>query len=263
MNRIFLPGLIILFFNCCHAQQQFQLDAPMLKYSSVFFTGSAIASLKFEQPGTQIFYTVNNKEPTENDAVYQKPILIKKPQTTLKAKVFGNGFIPSETIEATFIKDGLKIKSIQQTRADEKFPGNGQGTLIDNEGGIADLHNKNFLGYQQDSVEINITLEKKEKIDSVLLNFLQDHDSWIFLPQEIKVFYFNKKTKAFELMAKKEISGNTIAKGSSTVFEIVKSPGKLISDKLKIVLKPLQSLPGGHPGEGKQSWLFIDEIKIY
>ena len=124
------------------------------------------------------------------------------------------------------------------------------------------MHNKNFLGYQQDSVEINITLEKKEKIDFVLLNFLQDHDSWIFLPQEIKVFYFNKKPGAFELMAKKEIPVNTI-KGSSTVFEIVKSSGKIISDKLKIMLKPLQSLPGGHPGEGKQSWLFIDEIKIY
>ena len=84
-----------------------------------------------------------------------------------------------------------------------------------------------------------------------------------FYPQEIRVFYFNKKTNAVELMAKKEIPVNTITKGSSTVFEIVKSPGKIISDKLKIVLKPLQSLPGGHPGEGKQSWLFIDEIKIY
>ena len=263
MNRIFLLGLIILFFNCCRAQQQFQLAAPVLKYSSVFFTGSATASLKFEQPGTQIFYTVNNNEPTEHDAIYQKPILIRKSLTTLKAKVFGKGFIPSETIEATFIKDGLKIKSIQQTRSDEKFPGNGPATLFDNEGGIADLHSKNFLGYQQDSVEINITLKEKQKIDSVLLNFLQDHDRWIFLPQEIKVFYFNKKTKAFELMVRKEISGNTIAKGSLTVFEIVKSPGKIISDKLKIMLIPLQSLPGGHPGEGKQSWLFIDEIKIY
>jgi len=262
MNRIFLPGVIILFFNCCHAQQQFQLAAPMLKYSSVFFRGSATASLKFEQPGTQIFYTVNNNEPSVHDAIYQKPILIRKSLTTLKAKAFGNGFIPSETVEATFIKDGLKIKSIQQTRADEKFPGNGSKTLIDNEGGIADMHNKNFLGYQQDSVEINIAFEKKEKIDFVLLNFLQDHDSWIFLPQEIKVFYFNKKSSAFELMTKKEIPVNTI-KGSSKVFEIVKSAGKIISDKLKIILKPLQSLPGGHPGEGKQSWLFIDEIKIY
>jgi len=157
----------------------------------------------------------------------------------------------------------LKIKSIQQTGADEKFPGNGPRTLIDNEGGIADMHNKNFLGYQRDSVEINITLERKEKIDSLLLNFLQDHDSWIFLPQEIKVFYFNKKTKAFEFMGRKEITANTVAKGSSTVFEIVTSPGKIISDKLKLVLKPLQSMPGGHPGEGKRSWLFIDEIKIY
>src|SRR5882757_547433 len=110
MNKIFLPGLIILLCNYCHAQQQFQLAAPLLRYSSSFFKDSAIASLKFEQPGTQIFYTVNNNEPTENDALYQKEIVIKKSPVTLKAKVFGNGFIPSETVRVTFIKEGLKIK---------------------------------------------------------------------------------------------------------------------------------------------------------
>lgn len=263
MKKLFLPGLAFLFFNCCYAQQQFQLAPLILKYSSAFFTGSAKVSLKFAQPGTQICFTLNNKEPTEKDAVYQTPIKIEKSLTTLKVKVFGNGFLPSETIRVTFIKDGLKIKSIEQPSANEKFPGNGSKTLFDNEGGIADLHNKNFLGYQRDLVEINVTLGENRKIDSVLLDFLQDHGSWIFLPQKIEVFYFDNNKKEFEIMMKKEIFPGTIIKGSSTVFEILKADKKIISDKLKIILEPLQSMPRSHPGIGKQAWLFIDEIKIY
>ena len=263
MKKIFLPVLIILFLNCCYAQQQFQLAPPMLKSGSVFFRGSAIVQLQFAQPGTRIFYTLNNTEPLENDSVYSKPIVIKKSLTTLKAKVFGKGYLPSEIVEATFIKDGLKIKSIEQPGADEKFTGNGPQTLFDNEGGVPDLHNKNFLGYQKDSIEINVTLEKKEKINSVLLNFLQDHGSWIFLPQKIEVMYFDIKKNMYVPMGKKEIPVDTIIKGSSTVYEIIRAGKKISSDKLKIVLKPVQSLPGGHPGVGKQSWLFIDEIKIY
>ncbi len=263
MKKLFLPALTSLFFTCCYAQQQFQLAPPMLQYTSAFFSGSAIVSLHFAQPGTQIFYTLNNKEPTEKDAVYQSLIEIKKSFTTLKAKVFGNGFLPSETMRVTFIKDGLKIKSIEQSTPNEKFPGNGEKTLFDNEGGIADMRNKNFFGYQQDSVQINVTLEKKQKIKSVLLDFLQDEGSWIFLPQLIRVYYFNESKNSYELMGRKEISSDTIVKGSATVFELINATEKVKAGKLKIIIEPLQSMPEGHPGKGKQAWLFIDEIKIY
>ena len=262
MNRTLLPALLLLFLNCCNAQQ-FQLAPPMLHYSSAFFSNSATVLLKFEQAGTQIFYTINNDEPAKNDIAYQKPIIIKNNLTTIKAKVFGDGFIPSETIQATFIKDGLKIKSAEYSLPDSKFSGKGSGTLIDNQGGIADMHNKNFLGYQQDSVQINITLQHAEKIDSVLLDFLQDNGSWIFLPQKISVFYFDKKNNTFELMSEKKFLNNAIIKERSTVFEILQAQKKIIADKLKIIIVPLQSIPPEHPGKGKQGWLFIDEIKIY
>ena len=109
--------------------------------------------------------------------------MIRKTFTTLKAKVFGKGFLPSETVAVTFIKDGLKIKSVQATEPDEKYPGNGPQTLFDNEGGMANSQSKNFMGYQTDSVDINVSLEKKQKINSVFLDFLRDYGSWIFLPQ--------------------------------------------------------------------------------
>jgi len=263
MKKLLLPVLTLLFFNHCAGQQRFQLAPPILQYHSVFFKDSVTASLQFAQPGTQIFYTLNGEDPTRKDAAYHKPVIIKKSLTTLKAKVFGKGFLPSETIQATFIKDGLKIKSIEESSPNEKYSGNGASTLFDNEGGIADTHSKNFLGYQQDSVEINVTLTKKQPIHSVLLDFLRDEGSWIFLPQQITLFYFDDAKNKFEMISKKEIIADTIAKPNGCVFIMLKTGTKVSANKLKIVVQPLQSIPGWHSGKGKQAWLFIDEVKIY
>ncbi len=263
MKKFFLPILTLLFFHNCYAQQTFQLAPPMLKYHSIFFKTSEMVSMQFAQQDTKIFFTLNGKEPTQNDFYYYKPIGIRKSFTTLKAKVFGNGFLPSETVAITFIKDGLKIKSVQAPDANEKYPGNGPQTLFDNKGGIANNQSKNFMGYQTDSVTINVSLEKKEKITSVLLDFLHDNGSWIFLPESIRVYYFDDKKNDFQFLAEKEIIADSSQQSSTTVFEILKADKKVFSDKLKIVLTPVQSIPDWHSGKGQHGWMFIDEIKIY
>ena len=96
--------------NYCKAQSSVQLAPPLMKYYSVFFKDASIVELKFAQPGTQIHYTLNNQQPTEQDQVYSKPIRVKKSFTTVKAMAAGEGFLNSETVSATFIKDGIKIK---------------------------------------------------------------------------------------------------------------------------------------------------------
>ncbi len=201
MKKVFLPILIFLFFNCCFAQQQFQLAPPMLKYQSIFFKTSEMVSMQFAQPTTKIFFTLDGKVPTENDSYYNKLILIQKTLTTLKTKVFGNNLLHSETVSVTFIKDGLKIKSVGATEPNEKYPGSGPQTLFNNSVVMANNQSKKFMGYKSDSVKINVTLEKKQKITSVLLDFLRGHRSWIFLPQAIRVYYFDDTKNDFEYLA--------------------------------------------------------------
>ena len=263
MKKVFLPFLTFLFFYNCCAQKAFQLAPPMLKYHSIFFKTSEMVSMQFAQRGTKIFFTLNGKEPTQNDSYYNKPILIQKTLTTLKAKVFGNGFLPSETVAVTFIKDGLKIKSVEATGPNEKYPGNGPQTLFDNEGGMASNQSKNFMGYQTDSVVINVSLEKKQKITSVLLDFLRDYGSRVFLPQSMRVYYFDDIKNEFRLLAEKEIVADSSQQSSATVFELLNANKKALSDKIKIVLKPLSSIPAWQSGKGQHGWMFIDEIKIY
>jgi Fn3 associated len=223
----------------------------------------ATVELKFAQQGTQIHYTLNNQLPTEKDKIYTKPIQIKNSFTTIKAMVTGAGFLPSEIVSVTFIKDGLKIRSVQQPLANQRFPGNGANTLIDNEGGMTDLNSKTWLGYQQDSVEIDITMEKKQTISSVLVNCLQDHGSWVFLPEQIRIYYLDDKEQSFQLMAEQSAHATESIASASCVPIMIGLPKKTNAGKIKIKLNGIKSLPEWHPGKGQAGWIFIDEIKVY
>lgn len=97
------------------AQDVFRLAPPILKYNSIFFTNETAVELKFAQSETTVHYTLNNSEPTLQDPIYTKPILIKNNFTTVKAKAFGKQFLPSYTVTVTFIKDGFAVQSLEST----------------------------------------------------------------------------------------------------------------------------------------------------
>ena len=258
---IFILMLLADFY--CEAQSPVQLAPPLLKYHSVFFKKAADVEIKFAQQGTQIQYTLNNQLPTEQSEIYTKSIHINKSFTTVKAFVSGDGFLPSEMVTATFIKDGFKIKSVQQSPANKRFQASGATTLIDNEGGITDMNASTWLGYQEGDVEINMLLAKKQALSSVLINCLQNQGSWIFLPAQISVFYFDESKQSFELLGEQL---NAPTEKISTAFcqpIIIAAAKKKKTKKIKIILKGIKNLPEWHAGKGQPGWLFIDEIKLY
>lgn len=258
---IFILMLLAGFY--CEAQSPVQLAPPLLKYHSVFFKKAADVEIKFAQQGTQIQYTLNNQLPTEQSEIYTKSIHINKSFTTVKAFVSGDGFLPSEIVTASFIKDGIKIKSVQQSPANKRFRGSGATALIDNEGGITDMNASTWLGYQEGDVEINMLLAKKQALSSVLINCLQNQGSWIFLPAQISVFYFDESKQSFELLGEQL---NAPTEKISTAFcqpIIIAAAKKKKTKKIKIILKGIKNLPEWHAGKGQPGWLFIDEIKLY
>lgn len=262
MNKL-AASLLLIFIVTTSYGQPVQLAPPLLKYHSVFFKNFTTVVLQFEQKGTQIHYTLNGEQPTEKDNIYFEPILLKKSITTLKAISSGKGFLSSDVVSVIFIKDGFKIKSIQQTLSNEGFPVNGVNALIDNEGGLSDLNAKTWLGYQQDSVEINLLPDGKQQLSSVLIHCLQDHGSWVFLPEQIRVYYFDEKQQNFQLIAEQFHPVKDIIPGASCQPIIIELMKKVAAEKVKIILKGVQSLPESHPGKGTPGWLFIDEIKLY
>ena len=195
--------------------------------------------------------------------LYISPITIKKNLTAIKAKVFGDGFLPSQSVGVTFIKDGLPIASTSQPAPVGKYTGNGKQGLFDNLGGVADVDSKYWLGYQTDLVEVIINLQKKQRVSSVLLNLLQNHNAWVFLPQQVNVYAANHQTNTYVLCSQKTFNEDAANAAQEAVNILLPLHKKVKTKQLKIVIVPLQIIPVPHAGSGKPSWLFIDEIKVY
>jgi len=260
IKKLFLHVSLFLMQDC-FSQPTFQLAPPMLKYKSGFFSGTTSFEVIFNQPGAEVRYTLDGIEPTENDPLYSTAVPITK-RTQVKVKAFCNNFLPSETVSAKFVKDGKAIHQIKFSKPNESYANSKANILHDNIGGLVNYRSGDWVGYHSDTVTIDIDLEKKETINTVLISLLQDENSWIFLPEQILVHYYNDKQKAFLQAGKEEFQRDTQGTKQCSIREI-KSAQKIKTDKLKLVLLPLKKIPDWHPGKGNPGWLFIDEIKVY
>lgn len=244
------------------AQQLFQLAPPLLNYRSVFFQDKTTLEMKFEQPGTEIRYTINGAEPTAKDLLYKKPIVIAGKRVSIKAKAMGKDFLPSETVRVEFIKTGKAITQISFTTPNPKYTTNNKNLLNDHIGGNTNFSSGTWLGYDCDTVEIDIELKKNETIKSVLVDILQNESSWIFLPEQILLYYYDETQKSYLPLGKEIFLSEGPSPKQTDVREIF--PKLTVkTNKLKLVLYPLKKIPAWHPGKDNHAWLFIDEIQVY
>ena len=260
MKNWILPTLLLLYTVSTNAQDNFQLARPLLKYPSAFFSTEMRVEMAFAEPNTQIRYTLDGQEPTEDSPLYTQPVRITKRFTSVKARVFSTIYQPSDVVEATFIKDGLPIKSVETTPPNQKYKGSGAMTLIDNKGGTTNISGSTWLGFQTDTVEIVMHLPKKEKIKNVLVNLLRDYGSWIFLPEKIEVLAF--KNNAFQLVDNKSFKQDNNVNGSACVAAVFALKNGIKTDKLKIQLYLVKQIPDWHAGKGNKSWIFVDEVFV-
>ena len=255
-------AVCLFYMHDCFSQQSFQLAPPTLKYTSAFFSGTTSFEVIFNQPGTEIRYTLNGTEPTEHDLLYSTPVPITK-HTVVKVKTFGRDFLPSATVSATFVKDGKTIREIRFSKPNEYYAKSRADILHDNIGGIANYRHGTWLGYDSDTVTIDIALEKEEKINKVLINLLQDENAWIFLPERMVLYYYSTNQKAYLPLGKEALVHEAPSlKKECSLREIIPQQG-IKTDKLKLEIWPLKKIPDWHQGKGNHAWLFIDEIKVY
>jgi len=263
---------LILFFTYTNlfAQDSFQLAKPLVKYESVFFKDSAKLELKFAQPRAKIYFNIFNSLPTgpfpevtEKSLLYKNPLVLKQSFYTVRAKVFAKGFIPSETIQYSFVKDGQKIKRIITTAPNPKYPGSGDSTLFDNKGGIENASSKTWMGFDSDTVWINVELPGKEKISGVLLNFLRNESSWIFLPKKIVALYYDDEKNMYDPIGSETIQSEVESPAGCSMRLIAPNDKKISAWKIAFMIISVNKMPDWHPAKGQHAWCFIDEIKVY
>jgi len=143
--------------------------------------------------------------------------------------------------------------------ASKKYHGGESAALTDGLCGLED-YNLNWLGWEGDDLQAIIDLGSNKTIKTMAVNFMQDNNSWIFMPLEVSFFVSE--------------NGNDYKKLTSlTTKTDARKPGYILEEfthtfapenarYIKIVAISQKTCPLWHKGAGEKSWIFADEIRI-
>jgi hypothetical protein len=109
-----------------------------------------------------------------------------------------------------------------------------------------------WIGYKENEIQIELDLGKKMTNCQISTSFLSDENSWIHFPVKVKIVLENGTELVNPIV---EINENQQIKTFS--FRVTKK-----SQKIKIVVYSMKSIPNGQAGEGNIPWTFIDEIQV-
>ena len=222
--------------------------------------GEAVIALKtFDN--APVYYTLDGTEPTETSLTYTQPFTIEGKTTTIKAKAIRNGR-ESHITESTIEYNLATMRPITlKSTPDAGYTYKGAQTLVDGLTGDDNYRSGRYIGFYGQNFDAVIDLQEEREFSSVSIGTYLVPGDYIFGLTGIEV-YGSEDGQKFRKIASKAIP--TLEKGSKNN---VLTRNDITFDKTKaryvrIVGKNTPVLPQWHPGAGRKTFLFLDEITI-
>jgi len=236
-----------------------QLKPPIITAEKDMFADTLRVDLSRNFRGATMYYTLDGTDPDSTSLKYNQAFLIHK-TASVKAITAKGGWLTSDVSEATFVKAGHKINSIQLSKApNEKYKAKGKKTLIDFEKGEVFSDGK-WLGYEAENLIATLDIGKNQAINGVVVSALEDTGSYIFFPKEIKIATsadgnsFKSQTSLNIPIAKEGHPTET----KSFLLNFEETEARYVQIKILGTLKN----PEWHPAPGAKNWIFVDEILV-
>lgn len=143
---------------------------------------------------------------------------------------------------------GLPIELI--TKPHPKYSNGGDLTLVDGMKGARPWKGDQWLGFNEELIELVIDVSELDTVNSITVGFLDAKGSWIYLPESIRVCV-------------QELDGTISCPDYLKVtkeYQEIEVHEK--ADKLRLLIYPKKEIPAGAEGAGQIPWTFIDEIII-
>ena len=153
---------------------------------------------------------------------------------------------------------GKSVKIVND--AAMKYSKQGITILTDGIRGSSRYNDGNWVGIEENDVEMVLDLEIPQDLTSITLGVLESQNFWIFLPQQIDFSLSMNgqefsQLKTFKINAPKENTENSIQD-----FKVKNIQTK--SRYIKIKVKNVGTCPKWHKGAGGKAWLFMDEVIV-
>ncbi|MGD9346488.1 MAG: GH92 family glycosyl hydrolase [Candidatus Aminicenantes bacterium] len=220
------------------------------------FTEMVLDSLT---PDAVIHFTLDGSEPTLRSPLFKQPVRLSR-SSTVKAMAAKEGQDPSFVMAATFTRITHNRRITLKNAYSSQYSAGGDFALIDTIRGTDDFRTGTWQGYHGVDLEAVVDLGRKEYIRRLFVGFLQDQNSWIFMPLEVE-FAVSDDGQNFRIIG---ISTNdippekegAIRKDFSVSFQPIQSRF------VRIKAKNRKKCPSWHEGADNKAWIFADEIVI-
>jgi len=241
-----------------------QLSPPQLKNEKAVLPVGEGVQLETKLPGAAIHYTTDGSEPDSlTSTVFDGPFPLDG-YTTVKAKVFKDNWISSETASFTLFPQGvLPQKTTLVNPPNPQYQGKDPNALTDGEKGIpGNFRNPAWLAYRQKPFAATFYFgEKPRTLQAVLLSHLTQVYQYIFPPTKVEV-WGSKDGEDWQLLnavTPPQLSGYV----PNQVVGVTVPLDSAAFSHYKVVAEPNPSLPNWHRGKGERGWVFVDEVLFY
>ena len=210
----------------------------------------------------EIHYTIDGKDVTLSDPVYESPIILERP-CLVKAACF-NALGEAVRAERYFCYHlGMgRLKQLNSLAGNYRpeYSGGGDNALLDGSLGSDDYKDGHWQGFYGIDADIELDLGKGTKVKALNIGFLVNAHDWILRPDTVEV-YTSSDGKSYRLNHTFTLTTEVAKKGNFTFRERFETH-TLSTRYLRVVVKNPGKLPEGLPGSGYDSWIFMDEIVV-
>lgn len=221
------------------------------------YDGKVELTFKTNAPNTTIVYTQSTDD---KEKVFTTPIIIDRSQTIVGLTKNNEKKNITSGIVHRFSFNKATGKNITATPSPSNtYPGNnGVLGLINGLKSEKGINSREWCGWMNQDVEIIIDLRQPTAINRIILNVLDQKNSWIYPPivKEIAVGNDSNNFTPVDVSLKDATNAEYI-RTIPLYFD------KLTTRFVRLKLSSLPKIPEERPGAGKTAWFFIDEIEVH
>jgi len=231
---------------------------PFGNIESGLYFKSNIASFEVSDPTCTIRFTWDGSDPIPSSMVYSKPIAMLESKV-VKAAAFKD---EQRSRITTINFRNIKKANIEKLafQPDPKYIDLGSNKLSDGKIGSKNFDDGEWIGFRGTNLDAILSFGRYTDIKSVSIGFLNEENSWIFLPKEIIVLASVDGNYFLEIGRKTNEEIPKDVRNGRVELKVKIKPAK--TRFLRVIAGNIGDCPSDHPGEGEPAWLFVDEIII-
>jgi hypothetical protein len=238
-----------------------QLTPPILENEDHILTGPEQLKLKQYISGTVIRYTLDGSRPDSLKSPIYKEGMVIDSNVTLKAIAYKPGWYSSNVLEHHFYKRNYLPDSVQLlTKPDPKYIASGARTLYDNDLSDVNFVSGKWLGFEENNLEAIMRFPEAITTRSITVSVLEDLSTRIFLPLSVEIYGGMTQGNMRLIGSMKPEQPKEMRSRMNVPVTCTYAPATL--KFMKVVIKPVASMPTWHQQKGHKAMVFVDEIFV-